>query len=104
GADDTGRGKNGANAKNDLTGDSNNSVVGDTAYVRKYQELDRNLKVIAAEVGGVVRLNNIFFQTARSRLMPESKIELDQMVEVLKAYPAMEIELAGHTDSEGSEA
>lgn len=78
-------------------------VVPDTTYVRTYQEMDRDLTLVEAEVGGVVRLNNIFFETARSRLLPESKLELDQMVAILNAFPTMEIELAGHTDSEGSE-
>lgn len=76
----------------------------DTSYVRTYQEVGKNLKVVEAEVGGSIKLNNIFFETARSSLLPESTVELDQLVDVLNTYPSMVIELAGHTDSEGSEA
>lgn len=77
----------------------------DTAHTRSYQELGRNLTVVPIEVGGIVRLNNIFFETARSRLRPESRMELDEMVRTLKEeHPTMKVQLGGHTDSEGSEA
>ncbi len=76
----------------------------DTLNLRTYQELDKTLKVVPIEVGGVVRLNNIFFETARSRLKPESRMELDQMVQTLKEHPTMRVELGGHTDSEGTDA
>lgn len=79
-------------------------VAKDTASLRTYKEVDKSLKVVPVEVGGVVRLNNIFFETAHSRLRPESRMELDQMVETLKQYPTMHVELSGHTDSEGTEA
>lgn len=79
-------------------------VVKDTADLRTYKEVDKPLKVVPIEVGGVVRLNNIFFETARSSLRPESRMELDQMVQTMKEYPTMRVELGGHTDSEGTEA
>ncbi len=76
----------------------------DTLNLKTYKEVDQTLKVVPIEVGGVVRLNNIFFETARSRLRPESRMELDQMVQTLKENPTMRVELSGHTDSEGTEA
>ncbi len=76
----------------------------DTLNVKTYQEVDKTLKVVPIEVGEVVRLNNIFFETARSRLRPESRMELDQMVQTLKENPTMRVELGGHTDSEGTDA
>lgn len=84
--------------------DSGSGVVKDTTDLRAYKEVDKPLKVVPIEVGGVVRLNNIFFETARSRLKPESRMELDQMVQTLKQHPTMRVELGGHTDSEGTEA
>lgn len=85
------------------TGDGKIAAV-DTAQNRSYQEVDKTLKVVAIEVGGVVRLNNIFFETASARLRGESKMELDQMVQTMKEHPTMRVELGGHTDNEGSES
>jgi OOP family OmpA-OmpF porin len=76
----------------------------DSSHVRQYQEFDRTLTAVPIEIGGVVRLNNIFFETASSRLRAESRLELEQLVQMLKEHPTMKVELGGHTDSEGSEA
>ena len=91
----------------DVPGKDSGSVAvrdGSRDTVNTYREVDKTLKVVPIEVGGVVRLNNIFFETARSRLRPESRMELDQMVQTLKDHPTMQVELGGHTDSEGTDA
>ncbi|HEY3874624.1 MAG TPA: OmpA family protein [Candidatus Kapabacteria bacterium] len=69
-----------------------------------YQELNRDLTLVPIEKGEVVRLNNIFFETAKSDLRPESFAELDRVVMLLKSNPNMEILLGGHTDNVGSPA
>lgn len=86
--------------------DSGSVAVTDVSRdtVNTYREVDKTLKVVPIEVGGIVRLNNIFFETAHSRLRPESRMELDQMVQTLKENPTMRVELGGHTDSEGTDA
>ncbi len=68
-----------------------------------YREL-KNVEMLLSpvEVGQVVRLNNIFFETGKSELKPESFLELDRVVFFLKNNPTMEIEIAGHTDDIGS--
>ncbi len=55
------------------------------------------------EVGGMVVLNNIFFETNSFDLLPESKTELGQLVAFLKDNPAVSIEIAGHTDNVGDD-
>ncbi|HEY1025260.1 MAG TPA: OmpA family protein, partial [Sphingobacteriaceae bacterium] len=55
------------------------------------------------EVGGLVRLKNIFFETGKFDLMPESKIELQQLVHFLSENPNVAIEIGGHTDNIGDE-
>ncbi len=55
------------------------------------------------EVGGMVVLNNIFFDTNKFDLLPESKTELSQLVAFLKENPAVFIEIAGHTDNVGDD-
>ncbi|CAN5396893.1 hypothetical protein BH09BAC5_BH09BAC5_09290 [soil metagenome] len=46
-------------------------------------------------------LKNVFFETGKFDLRPESKIELNKMVSWLKANPNLKIELSGHTDNVG---
>lgn len=67
-----------------------------------YKELEKNLMLVPFEIGATVRMNNLFFDTGESTLNKESYPELDQVVELLKANPKMEIEIAGHTDDVGS--
>ncbi|NLE64024.1 MAG: OmpA family protein [Bacteroidales bacterium] len=47
-------------------------------------------------------LDNVFFDTGKSTLKPESYNTLNQLVELLKVKPQMEIEIAGHTDNVGT--
>lgn len=49
-----------------------------------------------------VVLENIFFETDSSRLLPESYPELDKVIAFLKANPGVSIEISGHTDSTGT--
>ncbi|RMG81089.1 MAG: tetratricopeptide repeat protein [Bacteroidetes bacterium] len=55
-------------------------------------------------VGKSVVLKNVFFETGKYDLKPESKAELDKLVEFLKNNPDVKIEIGGHTDSMGNDA
>ena len=55
------------------------------------------------EIGGMVVLNNIFFESNQFDLLPESKTELQQLISFLKENPAISIEIGGHTDNIGDE-
>ncbi|HSB92730.1 MAG TPA: hypothetical protein VLC28_06410, partial [Flavitalea sp.] len=48
-----------------------------------------------------VVLKNIFFDVKRSDLKPESAVELDQVVRLLKDNPSVKIQILGHTDNVG---
>lgn len=52
-------------------------------------------------VGQRLELKTILFDVGRAELKPKSKPELDKVVRFLKANPTTEIELSGHTSSEG---
>ncbi len=58
------------------------------------------LKNIA--VGSKIALRNVFFDTGKSTLRPESNTELDRLVKLLKDVPSLKIEISGHTDNTGS--
>ena len=55
------------------------------------------------ETGQVIRINNIFFETAKSVLKSESFFELDNLVKLLNDNPLMEIFIGGHTDNVGND-
>ena len=71
------------------------STVGEFGVVKK----DIYLRPIKAE--SVIRLNNIFFETAKATLLPTSQTELDRLIAILNDNPKMVIEIRGHTDNEG---
>ena len=58
------------------------------------------LKKIA--IGSKIALRNIFFDTGKSTLRPESNAELDRLVKLMKDVPGLKIEISGHTDNTGS--
>lgn len=53
------------------------------------------------DTGSVVELKNVFFETAKFDLKPESKVELDKLVNFLTVNKTLRIELDGHTDNVG---
>jgi outer membrane protein OmpA-like peptidoglycan-associated protein len=54
-------------------------------------------------VGGVIGLNNIFFETGKSIIKELSFDELDNLAASLTKNPKMKIFIAGHTDNRGNE-
>jgi outer membrane protein OmpA-like peptidoglycan-associated protein len=51
---------------------------------------------------GMLRLQNINFDTGKADLMPDSYPVLDIVGQVLSKWPELRIEIGGHTDSRGS--
>jgi outer membrane protein OmpA-like peptidoglycan-associated protein len=49
-----------------------------------------------------VRLNHLIFDMGKAVIKPVSFTELDELVAMMKANPKVEIQLEGHTDSQGS--
>ncbi|HVS91542.1 MAG TPA: OmpA family protein [Mucilaginibacter sp.] len=54
------------------------------------------------EVGNKVVLNNIFFDTNKFDIKPESKPELQKLIDFLTVNPSIHIEISGHTDNVGT--
>jgi outer membrane protein OmpA-like peptidoglycan-associated protein len=55
-------------------------------------------------VGSKVILKNIFFDTNRFDLKPESMSELKNVINFLALNPSVKIEISGHTDNVGSDS
>ncbi len=54
--------------------------------------------------GTVMRLDNLIFEVAKSKIDPSSYEELDLLVSMMKEHPNMVIQLEGHTDYVGDPA
>lgn len=63
-----------------------------------------NIPLIPIEVNASVVLKNVFFDVNKAELKPESMIELDKVVQLLKDNPSIKIEINGHTDNVGKPA
>jgi outer membrane protein OmpA-like peptidoglycan-associated protein len=61
-----------------------------------------NIGLIPIEVGSVVDLYNIFFETNSYAILPGSKSELNRVVKFLKNNNKLKVEIQGHTDSTGN--
>lgn len=63
----------------------------------------KDLYLAPIEVGLTVRLKNIYFDFNKTTLKSESFVELNKVVDFLQANPNVEVEIAGHTDSKGTD-
>jgi len=70
---------------------------GDTAYT-----IDIPLQPI--EANAAIVLKNIFFDPNKYELKPESQVELDEVVQLMKDNPTLKIQINGHTDNSGKAA
>lgn len=67
------------------------------------RELDIRLTPIANAQEKVIVLQNIFFETGSAELLPTSDPELNKLLWALRKNTTMNIEIRGHTDSEGDD-
>ncbi|MGL5913942.1 MAG: OmpA family protein, partial [Bacteroidales bacterium] len=70
----------------------------------KYQEIYKDIDLTKIAVGAKVVLRNIFFETGKSNLAPESYLELMRVGQMLIDNPTLRLEISGHTDNVGSAA
>ncbi len=63
-----------------------------------------DLSLLELEAGRIFQLKNIFFDLDKSELLPRSYQELRKLLKIMQNNPMMEIEVRGHTDSQGSDA
>ena len=60
-------------------------------------------KTFLPKPGETITLENIFFATNKSELLPQSFSELDKLVQYLNETPNTSITISGHTDKTGNE-
>jgi len=62
----------------------------------------RNFEITKIEVGQKVVLNNIFFETNKTKLKPASISELERVLKLMTDNPDLKLEISGHTDNVGA--
>jgi len=53
---------------------------------------------------GTIRLQNVNFETRKAVILPGSFVLIDTVAMILQQYPALQIEIGGHTDNVGTAA
>jgi len=76
----------------------------DTRDLDKTTTITRDLLLVPIEVGEIIQLNNIFFETAKAQLKKESDLELEKLFGILTTNTKLKIEISGHTDNVGSDS
>ncbi len=76
----------------------------DLTHLTGFEPVARNLTLNKIESGAAITMKNVFFETDKATLLPASFEELDRVKDLLAARPEFKLQIAGHTDSTGSEA
>ncbi|OPL17659.1 MAG: hypothetical protein AVO35_09545 [Candidatus Aegiribacteria sp. MLS_C] len=78
----------------------------ETVSISGMQEMvvDFQLEPCAIEEGQVLSFDNIYFDVNSATIKRESYEVLDEIVEILGANPNAQVQIAGHTDSDGAES
>ena len=92
-------------ADSDLTEILVSLKEGDPASIAENEAANNELinEVVSSTIseGTVFELPHIYYNFNDASIRPDAKIDLDALVDFMKQYPDMEIELASHTDSRG---
>jgi len=67
-----------------------------------YNMVNKTVELKNIKCGSKIALRNVFFDTGKSTIRPESNTELDRLVKLMNDVTTLKIELSGHTDNTGS--
>jgi outer membrane protein OmpA-like peptidoglycan-associated protein/tetratricopeptide (TPR) repeat protein len=68
------------------------------------QEITRNIEMMQLANGSKVVLRNIFFDFDKTTFRPATYDALQTLVKTMNKYPAIKVEISGHTDNVGAMA
>lgn len=67
-----------------------------------FQEFVLDFDMKKLEIGSTIALRNIFFDSDMANIRPESESELSRLIKLLRDNPGTRIEVASHSDDQGS--
>ncbi|HBX51932.1 MAG: hypothetical protein A2275_18535 [Bacteroidetes bacterium RIFOXYA12_FULL_35_11] len=73
----------------------------DLAEAKDYKEIEKEIKLSKMNKDVKIVLRNVFFDYGKATLKSESFGELDRLMQLLKDFPKLKIEISGHTDNRG---
>jgi outer membrane protein OmpA-like peptidoglycan-associated protein len=97
---------------------SENSTVQVTTEIEGYQNSSKSISTVGkpfgiirdtiwvekVEVGQKFIMENIFYDFDKWDILPESEIELNKLVKIMRDNPSWKVELGSHTDARGSDS
>ena len=69
---------------------------------KNFDPLTLDIYLEPVRAGRSVVLNNLFFDTNEFKLKPQSRTELNRLIEFMRQYRDVQIEISGHTDNVGT--
>ncbi|MCC6725534.1 MAG: PD40 domain-containing protein [Saprospiraceae bacterium] len=85
------------------TGEINCDDKGTTISMYLSPEAPAKVERAELEVGTVIELENVYYDYNKFFIRKDAAVDLDHVVELMKKYPTLEIELGSHTDARGSD-
>lgn len=76
------------------------TVIVDPKDINADKKVIRDITLVAK--GQTIVLDHLIFAKGKSLIDPKSYAQLDEVVQMMKENPSMEIQLEGHTDNVGS--
>ncbi|MBS1623391.1 MAG: OmpA family protein [Bacteroidetes bacterium] len=64
--------------------------------------LYENMEMVYLEENMTVKIDNLYYDLGKWDIRPDAARELDKVVDLMKEFPAMQIELSSHTDCRGN--
>ena len=71
--------------------------------LRLAQQVAEEEKAAKAKIINLLNVENIEFEVAKDRLTSKGRATVNKLAAILKQYPHIHIEIAGHTDSDGND-
>ena len=79
------------------------SLSFDYSDKRSFDPLTLDIYLEPVRSGRSIVLNNLFFDTNQFELKPKSRTELNRLVDFMKQYADVQVEIIGHTDDVGTD-
>jgi len=89
-----------------LTAEEKLTLPVETAKTEVNIALEKNIEKITTgtDLAKIFGIEMIYFDLDKSNIRPDDALEISKVVEVMKQYPTMKIEVASHTDSRASKS
>jgi outer membrane protein OmpA-like peptidoglycan-associated protein len=73
-----------------------------TLFAKKASEAKLTAQSVQKKVTQLLQIENIEFRSAKGALTKKGILTVDKLANILAQYPNIKVEVAGHTDSDGS--